>query len=411
MVADHRARAPLELRPLAGDRRGAPARSFAILPVDDAGELALDELEAARAAGEGRRAPRSSRTRSGRSTTVAALAAWRTPRGALRRRSTPPRRPRTAPSTCRRSAPTSSASRATSCAGRAGSASSGPQRAARVDVAVPLRRAHDREVGDAETTWGELPAKFEAGTSPMAEAVGLGAAIDYLSALGLRRSRPTSRRSPPTRSSACAATPGVTRLRAARARAGSSASISVRGRGHPPPRRRRAARPPRGRDPRRPPLRPAADARGSASSRPPARASTSTTTRADVDALIERDRRGPGDLRRLMDDLYRDFILEHYKRPRNFGELEPPRPRGARGQPALRRRARRADRRRRRRPHRRPALPGPRLRDLAGRRVDGLRGADRHGRRRGRRARRRLDARAARASPSRRRAASARCCR
>ena len=23
-----------------------------------------------------------------------------------------------------------------------------------------------------------------------------------------------------------------------------------------------------------------------------------------------------------MDDLYRDFILEHYKRPRNFGELE-----------------------------------------------------------------------------------------
>lgn len=24
-----------------------------------------------------------------------------------------------------------------------------------------------------------------------------------------------------------------------------------------------------------------------------------------------------------MDDLYRDFILDHYKRPRNFGELEP----------------------------------------------------------------------------------------
>ena len=79
-----------------------------------------------------------------------------------------------------------------------------------------------------------------------------------------------------------------------------------------------------------------------------------------------------------MDDLYRDFILEHYKRPRNFGELAAPRPRGARGQPAVRRRARRADRGRRR-PHRRPALPGPRLRDLAGRRVDRLRGADRHG--------------------------------
>ena len=35
-----------------------------------------------------------------------------------------------------------------------------------------------------KTTWGELPHKFEAGTSPMAEAVGLGAAIDYLTAVG-----------------------------------------------------------------------------------------------------------------------------------------------------------------------------------------------------------------------------------
>ena len=38
-----------------------------------------------------------------------------------------------------------------------------------------------------KTTWGELPHKFEAGTSPMAEAVGLGAAIDYLEAVGLDR--------------------------------------------------------------------------------------------------------------------------------------------------------------------------------------------------------------------------------
>jgi cysteine desulfurase / selenocysteine lyase len=36
-----------------------------------------------------------------------------------------------------------------------------------------------------KTTWGELPHKFEAGTSPAAEAVGLGAAIDYLGAVGL----------------------------------------------------------------------------------------------------------------------------------------------------------------------------------------------------------------------------------
>jgi cysteine desulfurase/selenocysteine lyase len=42
-----------------------------------------------------------------------------------------------------------------------------------------------RKVGYEATSWGDLPAKFEAGTSPMAEAVGLGAAIDYLEEIGL----------------------------------------------------------------------------------------------------------------------------------------------------------------------------------------------------------------------------------
>jgi cysteine desulfurase/selenocysteine lyase len=36
-----------------------------------------------------------------------------------------------------------------------------------------------------KTTWGELPHKFEAGTSPIAEAYGLGLAIDYLEEVGL----------------------------------------------------------------------------------------------------------------------------------------------------------------------------------------------------------------------------------
>jgi cysteine desulfurase/selenocysteine lyase len=36
-----------------------------------------------------------------------------------------------------------------------------------------------------KTTWNELPYKFEAGTPPMAEAVGFGAAVDYLTAIGL----------------------------------------------------------------------------------------------------------------------------------------------------------------------------------------------------------------------------------
>jgi cysteine desulfurase / selenocysteine lyase len=39
------------------------------------------------------------------------------------------------------------------------------------------------------STWNELPWKFEAGTSPIAEGVGLGAAVDYLSALGMESVR------------------------------------------------------------------------------------------------------------------------------------------------------------------------------------------------------------------------------
>ncbi len=38
-------------------------------------------------------------------------------------------------------------------------------------------------------SWNELPYKFEAGTPPIAEAVGLGTAVDYLSALGMERVR------------------------------------------------------------------------------------------------------------------------------------------------------------------------------------------------------------------------------
>ena len=38
-------------------------------------------------------------------------------------------------------------------------------------------------------TWNALPAKFEAGTPMVAEAVGLGAAVDYLSSLGMERVR------------------------------------------------------------------------------------------------------------------------------------------------------------------------------------------------------------------------------
>ena len=42
-----------------------------------------------------------------------------------------------------------------------------------------------KSVREDKTTWGDLPHKFEAGTSPITEAYGLGAAIDYLESVGL----------------------------------------------------------------------------------------------------------------------------------------------------------------------------------------------------------------------------------
>ena len=61
-----------------------------------------------------------------------------------------------------------------------------PPRAARGDAAVPRRRAHDRQGRrSSRRRYAEPPTKFEAGTSPIAEAVGLGAAVDYLGGFGM----------------------------------------------------------------------------------------------------------------------------------------------------------------------------------------------------------------------------------
>jgi cysteine desulfurase/selenocysteine lyase len=46
-----------------------------------------------------------------------------------------------------------------------------------------------RTVDFQESTWNELPWKFEAGTSMVAEGVGLGAAVDYLGAVGMENVR------------------------------------------------------------------------------------------------------------------------------------------------------------------------------------------------------------------------------
>ncbi|HAE01281.1 MAG TPA: cysteine desulfurase, partial [Rhodospirillaceae bacterium] len=38
-----------------------------------------------------------------------------------------------------------------------------------------------------KSTWAELPSKFEAGTPPIVEAIGLGASIQYLTGVGIER--------------------------------------------------------------------------------------------------------------------------------------------------------------------------------------------------------------------------------
>jgi cysteine desulfurase/selenocysteine lyase len=46
-----------------------------------------------------------------------------------------------------------------------------------------------KQVKTSGATWNDLPYKFEAGTSSIADAIALGAAVDYLSALGMQRVR------------------------------------------------------------------------------------------------------------------------------------------------------------------------------------------------------------------------------
>jgi cysteine desulfurase/selenocysteine lyase len=49
------------------------------------------------------------------------------------------------------------------------------------------------KVNDLDATWAEPPARFEAGTMPVAEAIGLGAAVDFLSGIGMEAVREHSR--------------------------------------------------------------------------------------------------------------------------------------------------------------------------------------------------------------------------
>jgi cysteine desulfurase/selenocysteine lyase len=64
-------------------------------------------------------------------------------------------------------------------------------------------------VEDQYATWNELPSKFEAGTPMVAEAVGLGAAVEYLGAVGMERVRAHERELTGAMLGALAQVPGL----------------------------------------------------------------------------------------------------------------------------------------------------------------------------------------------------------
>ena len=92
-------------------------------------------------------------------------------------------------------------------------------------------------VGFETSTWNELPWKFEAGTSAIAEAVGLGAAVDYLGALGMENVRAHERDLTAYTLERLAEIEGLRSLRPARPRTPRRRGV-LRAGGHPPPRRR-----------------------------------------------------------------------------------------------------------------------------------------------------------------------------
>ncbi len=172
-----------------------------------------------------------------------------------------------------------------------------------------------------ETRWAQSPAKFEAGTSNIAEAIGLGrrGRLPAEHRHGARaharaRARRLRARAPARRARHQPPRPGRS--------GGPRRADLLRPGGRPPPRRGRDPRPRRHLRARRAPLRAAAHAppgRG----RHLARVLRRAQHRRGRRRPDRRARQGPGDLR-LMDDLYREEILEHYKRPHNWGPMEDP---------------------------------------------------------------------------------------
>ncbi len=142
-----------------------------------------------------------------------------------------------------------------------------------------------RKVTKDKTTWADPPARFEAGTPAITQAIGLAAALRWLDLLGMDAITAHEREIANYALDAVADGPRPARLRPAPLPRAPRPGL-VRARGHPRPRRRRDPRPPRRRGPRRPPLRPGLmDRLGVAAT---TRASFGVyTTTEEIDRLVE----------------------------------------------------------------------------------------------------------------------------
>ena len=185
-----------------------------------------------------------------------------------------------------------------------------------------------REVHLRRSEFNEIPWKFEAGTPDVGDAIGLGVAADYLTAIGMDAVREHERelvayalevlpREVPGIELYGPLDPERPRRR-----------HPVQPAGHPPARRGPGPGPLRDRHPGRPPLHDAAPRAPRPRGDGPGHVQRLHDPRGHRRAG-RRPRRGRARLQRLtaythrpMDDLYRDYILEHYRRPHNFGVIE-----------------------------------------------------------------------------------------
>jgi cysteine desulfurase/selenocysteine lyase len=104
-------------------------------------------------------------------------------------------------------------------------------RRALLEAMVPPRGGGEmiKEVWHDRATWNDLPWKFEPGTPPIAEAVGLGAAVDYLDKLGMERVAEHERALAAQTVEALVAIPGVTVYGPRKAERGAVVAFSVAG--------------------------------------------------------------------------------------------------------------------------------------------------------------------------------------